>query len=177
MRFILAPWREPYIKNVFKKKNECIFCRALQMKNDKKAFIIFRGAHNFIILNKYPYTPGHLMIAPFRHLPSPENEDTASLHELMDLFQLSLNVLRTHYEPQGFNTGMNLGQSAGAGVTDHYHLHVLPRWTGDANFLPIVGKTKVVIEDLPTTYEKLHPLFQECRSSKKDQKEIKVSSC
>lgn len=165
MRFILAPWREPYIKNVFKKKSECIFCRALRMEDDKKAHILFRSEHNFIILNKYPYNPGHLMIAPYRHLSSPESAEPAGLHEMMDLLRLSLTVLSAYYKPQGFNTGMNLGQSAGAGVTGHYHLHLIPRWTGDANFMPIVGKTRVVIEDLPTTYQKLFPLFQEKSSS------------
>lgn len=159
MEYITAPWREEYVKKVCK-MNECIFCRALELKDDKKAYILFRGIHNFIMLNKYPYTPGHLMIAPYKHLASFERSKKEITDEMSDLLKLSLKILKKNYNPHGFNTGMNLGQSAGAGVTGHYHLHVIPRWTGDSNFMPIVGKTKVVIEELETTYEKLLPFFQ-----------------
>ena len=99
------------------------------------------------------------MIAPYKHLDSPEKSDEASTNEMMDLLKKALQVLRNCYNPQGFNTGMNVGQSAGAGVKDHYHLHVIPRWTGDSNFMPLIGKTKVVIEDLDTAYDQLAPLF------------------
>lgn len=158
MDYISATWREEYVKNVFKMK-ECIFCRALKLNDDPKGFILYRGTHNFIMLNKYPYNPGHLMIAPYHHLPSLEQAETESTHELTDLLKMSLQKLKEFYNPQGFNTGMNLGKSAGAGVTDHYHLHIIPRWTGDSNFMPLVGKTKVLIEDLQTTYKRLRPLF------------------
>lgn len=159
MEYITAPWREEYVKKVCQ-MNKCIFCLALKLKDDNKAYILFRGAHNFIVLNKYPYTPGHLMIAPYRHLASFERAKKESTDEMADLLKLSLRILKKNYCPHGFNTGMNLGQSAGAGVSDHYHLHVIPRWTGDSNFMPIVGKTKVVIEDLKTTYKRLLFLFQ-----------------
>lgn len=159
MEYITAPWREEYVKKICK-MNECIFCRALKHKNDHKAYILFRGIHNFIMLNKYPYTPGHLMIAPYKHIASFERANKESTDEMTDLLKLSLKILDCNYGPHGFNTGMNLGQSAGAGVTDHYHLHVIPRWTGDSNFMPIVGKTKVVIEELKTTYERLLAFFQ-----------------
>lgn len=158
MDYISATWREKYVKNVFKMKG-CIFCRALKLNDDEKGFIIYRGTHNFIMLNKYPYNPGHLMIAPYQHLHSPEQAGNESTHELTDLLKMCLEKLRKNYKPQGFNTGMNLGKSAGAGVTDHYHLHIIPRWAGDSNFMPIVGKTKVLIEDLQTTYKRLRPLF------------------
>lgn len=148
------------------KMDECIFCRALKLRNDKKAFILFRGQHNFIVLNKYPYTPGHVMIAPYRHIASFERAKKESTYEMTDLLKLSLKILKKNYHPHGFNTGMNLGQSAGAGVSDHFHLHVIPRWTGDSNFMPLVGKTRVVIEDLETTYARLLPLFRKEKEAK-----------
>ncbi len=159
MEYISAPWREEYVKKVLK-MNACIFCQALKLKNDRKAFILFRGISNFIILNKYPYTPGHLMIAPYKHLASYEQTKKETSDEMADLLKLSLKVLKRNYKPHGFNTGMNLGQCAGAGVTDHYHLHVIPRWIGDSNFMPLVSRTRVLIEDLPTTYERLLSIFQ-----------------
>lgn len=162
MEYISTPWREEYIRKI-SKMSECIFCKALKLKNDMKAFILFRGVHNFIVLNRYPYTPGHLMIAPYKHLASFEQVRKESTDEIMDLLKLSLKVLRKKYHPHGFNTGMNLGRSAGAGVADHYHLHVILRWTGDSNFMPLVGKTKTMIEDLETTYDRLFPLFNKAK--------------
>lgn len=162
MEYISTPWRGEYIKKVFKMR-ECIFCQALKSKNDKKAYILFRGVHNFILLNKYPYTPGHLMIAPYEHLASFEQAKNKSTGEATELVKMSLKVLRKNFRPHGFNTGMNLGRSAGAGVVNHYHLHVIPRWTGDSNFMPIVGKTKVILEDLDTTYDQLLSLFQKIK--------------
>ena len=159
MEYISAPWREEYVRRI-SKMSKCIFCQALKLKNDREAFILFRGVNNFIVLNKYPYTSGHLMIAPYKHVASFERAKKESTDEMADLIKLSLKVLRKKYCPHGFNAGMNLGQSAGAGIADHYHLHVIPRWTGDSHFMPIVGKTKVMIEDLKTTYNRLFPLFQ-----------------
>lgn len=164
MEYIFAPWREEYVRKLSKMK-ECIFCHALKMKNDKDAFILHRGKKNFIVLNKYPYTPGHLMIAPYEHLASFEHAEKKSTDEMADLLKMSLRILKRKYHPHGFNTGMNLGHSAGAGVADHFHLHVIPRWTGDSNFMPLVGRTKVVIADLETTYRQLFPLFQRAKSN------------
>ena len=162
MEYIFAPWRKEYVRKI-SKMSECIFCRALKMKNDKKAFILYRAEKNFIVLNKYPYTSGHLMIAPYVHLSSFDRAKKESTDEMADLLKLSLRILRKKYRPHGFNTGMNLGNSAGAGVADHFHLHVIPRWTGDSNFMALVGKTKVVIEDVETTYVQLLPLFQRAK--------------
>lgn len=159
MEYIPTPWREVYVRQVFKMK-ECIFCLALKKDSDRDAYILYRGEHNFIILNKYPYTPGHLMIAPYQHLDSPEKADKTSTDELTDLVKLSLKALRKRYSPQGFNMGMNIGHSAGAGVASHYHQHVIPRWVGDSNFMPLIGKTKVFIEDLDKTFDQLNKLFQ-----------------
>jgi len=162
MEYITTPWREKYIKRAFKMK-ECIFCRALKQKTDREAYILYRGTQNFIVLNKYPYTPGHLMIAPFKHIASLETSEKESTDELIYLLKLSLKILRVKYNPNGFNTGMNIGQSAGAGITGHYHLHVIPRWVGDSNFMPLISKTKITIEDIETTYEGLSSLFQKER--------------
>lgn len=162
IKYITAPWREEYVKNAFK-MNECIFCRALQSEKDNETFILHRAEYNFLILNRYPYTPGHLMIAPYAHLDSIEKAKKEITDEMTDLLKLSLSVLRKTYQPHGFNTGMNIGHSAGAGVADHYHLHIIPRWTGDANFMPLIGNTKVVIEDIETTFEKLKSKFQKMK--------------
>jgi len=162
MEYIFAPWRKEYVRKI-SEMSECIFCRALKMKDDKKAFILYRAEKNFIVLNKYPYTPGHLMIAPYDHLSSFDRAKKESTDEMADLLKLSLRILRKQYRPHGFNAGMNLGNSAGAGVADHFHLHVIPRWTGDSNFMALVGKTKVVIEDVETTYSQLLPSFQRAK--------------
>ncbi len=162
MEYINAPWRAQYVKSVYKTKG-CIFCQAGKKgeKDDREAFILYRGQDNFVILNKYPYTPGHLMIAPFQHLDSPENATRTAAHEMDDIQVLCLKILRAHYQPQGFNLGMNLGKCAGAGVAGHYHIHIIPRWPGDSNFMPLVGETRVVIEPLETTFEQLTPHFRE----------------
>ena len=158
MKYITAPWREEYVKKA-SKMTECIFCLAINSKEDGESHILYRGENNFILLNRYPYTPGHLMIAPYKHIDSIEKADKRTTDEMTDLLKLSLKLLRQHYRPHGFNTGMNIGRSAGAGVADHYHLHVIPRWTGDSNFMPLVGKTKVVIEGVDSSYDKLVHLF------------------
>jgi len=163
MQYISAPWREEYVRKILK-MSKCIFCQALKAESDREAFILFRGVHNFILLNKYPYTTAHLLIAPYKHTASFEKARKALTDEMIDLLKLSLKILRKEYQPHGFNTGMNLGQSAGAGVADHYHLHVILRWAGDSNFMPIVGKTKVMIENLEATYDRLFPLFQKIRA-------------
>jgi ATP adenylyltransferase len=159
MEYINAPWRAQYVKNVFKAKG-CIFCEALKIRDDQRAFILHRGKHNFVILNKYPYTPGHLMIAPLKHTDSPELAPRLEAYEMWDMLTRCLRILKQQYHPQGFNIGMNLGQCAGAGIADHYHIHVIPRWPGDSNFMPLVGKTKVTIETLDTTFELLHKYFK-----------------
>ena len=158
MEYISAPWRAEYVKRVFKMKG-CVFCQALK-EDAGNALVLHKAEHNFILLNKYPYTPGHLMIAPKEHLDSIEKASKHSTDEMMDLLKKALKILRDRYNPQGFNTGMNIGRSAGAGVAEHFHLHVIPRWTGDSNFMPLVGKTRVVIEDLKATYNALLPLFE-----------------
>jgi len=171
MEFLTAPWREAYVRKLCRRSRSCVLCAALRKKDDEQAYILRRGFHNFVILNKFPYTPGHLMIAPFRHLARFEKAAKPAAEELADMLRQCLVVLGSHFRPQGFNVGMNLGKSAGAGVTDHYHLHVVCRWEGDSNFMPLVGGTKIFIEDLDTTYARLRPLFQALDRRGKDKRE------
>ena len=159
MEYISAPWRGPYVRQVYRMRG-CVFCRALKVRDDRSAHILYRGKYNFVLLNKFPYTPGHLMIAPFRHTASFDRVGKEASAEMASLLQLSLKILKKSVRPHGFNAGMNLGQSAGAGVVHHYHLHVIPRWHGDSNFMPLVSQTRVLIEDLDSTYDRLRPLFQ-----------------
>jgi len=163
MNYIPAPWREDYVKNVTKQKG-CVFCRSLKRGDDRETLILHRGAHNFIILNRYPYTPGHLMIAPYRHLARFDQAPRETTDEMSELIKLCLKVLKKQYRPHGFNTGMNLGTSSGAGVVGHFHFHVIPRWTGDSNFMPLIAGTKVLPEDLATAFARLAPLFRKFSS-------------
>jgi len=159
MEYITVPWRENYVKNAHKMK-KCFFCLASKRKTDKQDFILYRGAYNFVILNKYPYSPGHIMIAPYQHIDSIEKSEKNVSNEMMEILKKSVIILRKVYNPHGFNAGMNIGHSAGAGVAHHYHLHVIPRWVGDSNFMPIIGKTKLTIEDLNKTFDNLYPYFK-----------------
>ncbi|HJQ67714.1 MAG TPA: HIT domain-containing protein [Blastocatellia bacterium] len=157
MEHIFSPWRYKYIASA-DKETGCVFCRAREGKDDD-FFIVYRGGLNFIILNLYPYTSGHLMIVPYDHTDSLAATTSETTTEMMELAKRAQTALEAEYHPDGFNIGMNLGRSAGAGVADHIHLHVVPRWTGDANFVSIVGETRVLPEDLATTYEKLKKHF------------------
>jgi ATP adenylyltransferase len=161
MRYIAAPWRGDYVRNLDKTASgRCVFCRAASLGDDRRARILHRGKLAFVIMNTYPYQSGHLMIAPFRHTAAFDRAPKPLTDEMSDLLKLCLTVLKKAYRPQGFNVGMNLGRSAGAGVADHFHLHIVPRWRGDSNFMPIVGRTKIVLEDLDATYDRLAPLFR-----------------
>ena len=138
----------------------CIFCEAQNNPlADEENFVLHRATHNFIILNLYPYISGHTMIAPYSHLSEFDAAAKEITDEMMDLAKHCQRALREVYQPQGFNFGMNLGRAAGAGVADHFHMHIMPRWNGDTNFMSTVGETRVLPEDLPTTYRKLKPLF------------------
>lgn len=155
MDYLWTPWRYRYMAEAAGKQTGCIFCSALEKKDDAETLIVFRGKKNFILLNRYPYTSGHVMIVPYAHIPDLKDCDAETLAEMMLLAQRAEGALAAAYQPDGFNLGMNLGRAAGAGVTGHVHLHVLPRWIGDANFMSVVGETRVEPEDLRTTYEKL----------------------
>ncbi|PYS39999.1 MAG: HIT family hydrolase [Acidobacteria bacterium] len=156
-----SPWRHDYIaKAADDTPHSCVFCEAQKNPaDDEQHFILHRGRHNFIILNLYPYISGHLMIAPYAHVGELDSAPKESTDEMMDLIKLSQAALREAYHPDGLNIGMNLGRAAGAGVADHIHAHIMPRWTGDTNFMTTIGETRVLSEDLSTTYQKLRDRF------------------
>jgi ATP adenylyltransferase len=154
MDYLWTPWRYRYIADSGKDIG-CIFCDAVAANDDEKSQIVLRGATCFVILNRYPYTSGHVMVVPYAHVADLAAADPETLAEMMRIAQRVQMALKQTYHPDGFNLGMNLGRAAGAGVTGHLHLHVLPRWSGDANFMTVVGETRVEPEDLTTTYEKL----------------------
>ena len=138
----------------------CFFCEALHHPHDDETnFVLHRAAHNFVILNRYPYISGHLMIAPNQHLAELDAAAKEVTDEMMDLAKRCQSALREVYKPNGFNLGMNLGQAAGAGVAEHFHMHLMPRWSGDTNFMSTVGDTRVLPEDLATTFRKLKSKF------------------
>jgi ATP adenylyltransferase len=156
MDYLWTPWRYQYMKETAgSSQPECIFCDAAERSDDAETLIVYRGRETFIILNRYPYTSGHAMIVPYAHVGDLAACDPAALSEMMKLAQRVETVYRANYENDGMNLGMNLGRAAGAGVTGHVHLHVLPRWFGDANFMTVAGETRVHPEDLATTYQKL----------------------
>jgi ATP adenylyltransferase len=158
MDHLWSPWRYKYIASA-DKTDECVFCRINREQKDAENFVVHRARLNFIVLNLFPYTSGHLMIVPYEHKASLVDFDTATTTEMLELAKRSQLALEAEYHPDGFNMGMNLGRSAGAGVADHLHLHVVPRWSGDANFVSIVGETRVMPEDLATTLARLSKHF------------------
>jgi ATP adenylyltransferase len=152
-----SPWRYDYITGGgAAKTGGCVFCEILNSSaNDEDRFILKRAEFNFVLLNIYPYGTGHVLIVPYAHLDSISKADKQTTDEMMDLTKTVQAALGEAYQPQGYNLGMNLGQSAGAGVADHYHMHILPRWFGDVNFMTTIGQARTVPETLQTTYEKL----------------------
>ncbi|MBI3406613.1 MAG: HIT domain-containing protein [Acidobacteria bacterium] len=154
MDYLFTPWRYQYIANAAK-DDGCVFCRLLAEKDDAKSLIVLRGVKNFVVLNRFPYTAGHVMIVPFAHVAELSSVDPETLSEMMLLAQRVQRALAVTYKPEGYNLGMNLGRCAGAGVLGHLHLHVLPRWQGDSNFMTTIGETRHIPEDLAQTYEKL----------------------
>src|SRR5262249_14920398 len=133
----------------------CIFCEALQRNNDEETHIVLRGSKNFVILNRFPYTSGHLMVVPYVHVAELQACEAAALAEMMQIAQRVTTAFAAEYQPDGANLGMNLGGAAGAGVASHLHLHILPRWFGDSNFMSVTAETRVHPEDLDTTYKRL----------------------
>jgi ATP adenylyltransferase len=156
MDYLWTPWRYQYVAGLDKKIDDrCVFCDALAAKDDARTLIVFRGARNFVILNQYPYTTGHSMVVPYAHEAEFGAVDPATLAEMMQLAQRLQRAFAAVYSPQGYNLGMNLGRCAGAGVAGHLHLHVLPRWPGDASFMTTVGETRIHPEELSVTYERI----------------------
>jgi len=152
MDFIWSPWRYGYLASGGKKPPSCVFCIDEDRTRDPERLVVFRGIYNFIILNLFPYTSGHVMVAPYEHLDTIASAKAEQLMEMMQLSQRIISILHKLYRPEGFNLGMNLGTAAGAGIREHFHLHVVPRWVGDANFVSVIGETRVLPEELSTTY-------------------------
>lgn len=160
MDILWSPWRYDYIKSGDENKNGCVFCSILENPaSDEEKFILHRAGFNFVILNIFPYTSGHLMIIPFEHSAELDALSAETTDEMMDLTKRAQTALREVYNPNGFNIGMNLGKAAGAGVAEHLHIHILPRWIGDVNFMTSIGETRTIPEDLKTTYDKLKDKF------------------
>lgn len=163
MENLWAPWRMEYIKSD-KTAGECIFCQKPKQDNDLQNLILYRGSTAYVIMNYYPYNNGHLMVVPYRHLSDFTELTSVERVEVMELVGDSIQVLRKDMGPQGFNFGANLGKIAGAGIAEHLHFHVVPRWGGDTNFMPVVGHTKVVSEALFDTCRRLQQIFTELKT-------------
>ena len=160
MDYLWTPWRYRYIAHEGEPAADCIFCAAAKPQADDHALlVVYRGRSNYIILNRFPYTSGHVMVVPNQHVATLSDLDGEALQEMFALAQQTEKRLRQVYRPDGFNLGMNIGKSAGAGISGHIHLHVLPRWYGDANFMTVAAETRVVPEDLETTWERLRGAF------------------
>lgn len=157
MKKLWAPWRMEYILQP--KLQECIFCSKPKERRDRENFILYRGTDVFVIMNYYPYNNGHLMVVPFRHVSNLSLLTTAERLQCMDLLGTCCTILSNVIKAQGFNIGMNLGRVAGAGIDDHLHFHIVPRWNGDTNYMPITGHTKVISQGLTELWDELKPLF------------------
>ncbi len=158
MKYIWAPWRMQYIRG--KKPEGCIFCTKPAEDKDKANYVLYRGKKNFIMLNSYPYNPGHLLVAPYRHAGNLEELTAAERNEHFELVSKSIRVLKEVFNPAGFNTGANLGKVAGAGIENHFHSHIVPRWDGDTNFNTVLADIRVVPQALAETYEALRRKFK-----------------
>jgi ATP adenylyltransferase len=153
-----SPWRYAYVSNAGPEQG-CIFCEKAVEARDESNYIVHRGRKNFLLLNLYPYTTGHVMIAPYEHVATLEAASEETLGEMMSLGRAAERNLRAIYQPRGFNIGMNIGECAGAGVAGHIHMHVVPRWPADSNFMTTVGETRVLPEAIEATYRKLLQAF------------------
>jgi ATP adenylyltransferase len=159
---IWSPWRMAYIQAAKEQGEDggCIFCDLPAEGDDVRTMILARGELAFVIVNSFPYNPGHLMVAPFRHVGAFTSLEAAELADVDALVARSIRALEQEMEPHGYNLGMNLGRVAGAGIPDHVHWHLVPRWNGDTNFMPVVGQTRVLPELLEETYARLRPRFE-----------------
>ncbi|WP_297494911.1 HIT domain-containing protein [Thermococcus sp.] len=159
MKILWAPWRIEYIRSP--KHEGCIFCDFPKENRDRERLILYRGKHAFVIMNNYPYNPGHVMVAPYRHVANWEELTDEELLEIMKLTQMIIRAIKKAMKPDGFNLGVNLGRVAGAGIDTHVHLHIVPRWNGDTNFMPVIADTKVIPESLEEAYDELKKAIEE----------------
>jgi ATP adenylyltransferase len=168
MKYLWAPWRMDYILE--EKQKGCIFCKKPMERKDKVNLILHQSRYAFVMMNKFPYNNGHVMVVPKRHCPDLEQLDDKTLQDLLFLLRASTRILRKILRPDGFNIGMNIGKVGGAGVDDHIHFHIVPRWNGDTNFMPVLGETKIIPEYLGETYQKLHAAFMDLLRRKRGKK-------
>ena len=177
MKTLWAPWRAEYIYCAGGHNSagprHCLFCNLLKTKDDAGNLILHRGKNAFVVMNRFPYNNGHVMVAPNRHTADLETLSRAESAELVRLVQKSLSVLRRGLKPQGFNVGANLGRVAGAGVVGHAHIHIVPRWLGDVNFMPLLSETKVISEHLAETYDRLKRIYGGTDVHHKDTKTLR----
>jgi ATP adenylyltransferase len=159
MDYLWSPWRMEYILSP-KSDEGCIFCNAMKQADGPGNLVVFRGPNAFVMLNRFPYTSGHLMVVPYEHKSSLQLLETGSRLDIMDLSARALQVLETLYKPQGFNLGMNIGSAAGAGILDHVHMHIVPRWVGDTNFMSSESQTRVLPELLEETYRRVKAAWE-----------------
>ena len=154
-----APWRMQYVRAP-KKNNGKTFLKKLENGNDEENLVLFRGEHSFVCMNLYPYNNGHIMILPNNIVEKPEELDDVTQFEIMKIASISMKIIREKMNAEGFNFGANIGTSAGAGIAEHLHFHIVPRWKGDTNFMPVIGNTKVHVQGLNDTYVMLRPFFK-----------------
>jgi len=159
MDHLWSPWRMNYIQQ-HEQPTGCIFCMAAQQEDSSENLVVARGKVSFAILNRYPYTSGHMMVVPYLHVPSIEELDSPARSEMMELVNQALGVLRTVYHPEAFNVGANIGAAAGAGIAEHVHIHIVPRWGGDTNFMTTIGNTRLIPEDLAESYRRIREQWE-----------------
>lgn len=165
MKVLWAPWRMEYILS--DKTGSCFICEAAQVEPSASNLLLYRTGNAVVMMNRYPYSNGHLLVAPIWHTPDLSELPPEHFADLMDLFRFSLKALEEAMSPEGFNAGLNLGKSAGAGLADHLHWHIVPRWQGDTNFMPVIAGERVMPEALGTTYDRIYPLFSDYPAWKK----------
>tara|TARA_B100000315_G_C14561609_1_gene580849 strand:- start:1337 stop:1831 length:495 start_codon:yes stop_codon:yes gene_type:complete len=154
-----APWRIEYIRSP--KEDGCIFCKKSQEINDRNNLVLYRGKEAFVLMNLYPYSNGHLMISPYQHTSETDDLSSACNSEIMDMANKSMSILSRTFNAEGYNFGANIGKAGGAGIEEHLHYHIVPRWTGDTNFMPVTGGTRVIVEGLQESWDLLKPKFNE----------------
>lgn len=158
-----APWRMEYVKSPKNEEDGCVFCTRAESDYDRENLILYRGKFNFIIMNLYPYNNAHLMVVPYDHVSDTSSLAENTLNEMIGLADKTMQLLKGALNPQGFNIGANIGAAGGAGIEEHVHFHVIPRWTGDTNFMPVIGHTKVMVQGIHETYDDLKPLFDKLK--------------
>ncbi|RLG89111.1 MAG: HIT family hydrolase [Thermoprotei archaeon] len=164
-KILWAPWRITYVEKATR-VSECIFCSAIKNPIDEENYVVYRSKYCIAILNLYPYNTAHTMVAPKKHVPLLELLSDTELLDLIKTVNIITKSIRNEYKPDGFNIGVNIGKAAGAGIEDHVHVHIVPRWTGDTNFMPVIGSTKVMPESIQRTYERIKSAIKHVMSQR-----------